>query len=270
YNLDPDKVAELLNGMSEAERKKVKAILPVHLYGQSADMAPMMETADKYGIAVIEDAAQAIGTRYPMGNKVVKAGAIGLAGCFSFFPSKNLGGFGDGGMVVTNDDEFAGQLRILRMHGAKPKYYHSFIAGNFRLDPIQAAVLKVKLPHLDDWHAGRQKNAAYYDENMSVPQVKCPKIAYQREYHIYNQYVIFAEDRDNLKKSLDAKEIGTNIYYPVPFHTQPCFKYLGYKYGDFSVSEAATEHTLALPVFPELEQDQLDFVIDSIREFYNA
>ncbi|MBC8465923.1 DegT/DnrJ/EryC1/StrS family aminotransferase [bacterium] len=270
YNLDPDKVTELLSGMSESERKKVKAILPVHLYGQSADMAPLMKTAEKYGIAVIEDAAQAIGASYPLENKNIKAGTIGLAGCFSFFPSKNLGGFGDGGMVATNHDEFVDKLRILRTHGAKPKYYHSLIGGNFRLDPIQAAVLNVKLPHLDGWHAGRQKNAAYYDANINIQQVKCPVIAYQREYHIYNQYVIFAEDRDNLEKYLVEKEIGCNIYYPVPFHTQPCFKDLSYKKGDFPVSEVAAEHTLALPIFPELIKDQLDFVINSIRDFYNA
>ncbi len=269
YNLDPVKTAELIEGMPESERSKVKAIIPVHLYGQAADMAPLREVADKYGIPVIEDAAQAIGTKYEMNGETVKAGSIGKAGCFSFFPSKNLGGVGDGGMVVTNDDEYADFVRILRVHGAKPKYYHSYIGGNFRLDPIQAAALNVKLKYLDSWHKGRQDNAAYYDEHLDIPSVKTPKIAYKREYHIYNQYVIYAENRDSLMKFLSEKEIGTAIYYPVPFHLQPCFSNLGYKKGDFPNSEAAADRTLALPIYPELPQDQQNYVIESIKEYYN-
>ncbi len=271
YNLDPDKVDESLRNMSDSERKKVKAILPVHLYGQTADMNVLMEVSEKYGIPVIEDGAQAIGSQIPMGDKVAKVGTIGLAGCFSFFPSKNLGAAGDGGMVVTNDDEFADYLRLLRNHGAKPKYYHSYIGGNFRLDPMQAAILQVKLPHLDSWHAGRQKNAAYYDEQMAdIPEVKTPVIAYNREYHIYNQYVILVPRRDELMAYLGEKEIGTNIYYPVPFHMQPCFKDLGLKEGDYPESEKAANGSLALPIYPELTKDQLDHVIGSIREFYNG
>ena len=271
YNLDPGKTDELLSNMSDADRKKVKAILPVHLYGQSADMNGLMEVSKKYGIPVIEDGAQAIGARIPMGDKIVKAGSIGLAGCFSFFPSKNLGAAGDGGMVVTNDDEFAAYIRILRVHGSKPKYYHSYIGGNFRLDPIQAAILQVKLPHLENWHAGRQKNAEYYDEQLAdFQEVKTPLIAYNRQYHIYNQYVILVPRRDELMAFLGKKEIGTNIYYPVPFHLQPCFKNLGLKQGDFPASEEAANCSLALPIYPELSKDQLDHVISSIREFYNA
>ena len=271
YNLDPGKTDELLKSLSESDRKKVKAILPVHLYGQSADMNGLMEVSEKYGIPIIEDGAQAIGARIPMGDKVVRAGSIGLAGCFSFFPSKNLGAAGDGGMIVTNDDEYESFVRILRVHGGKPKYYHSYIGGNFRLDPLQAAILQVKLPHLDSWHEGRQKNAAYYDEQLSdIPEVKTPVIAYDRDYHIYNQYVILVPRRDKLMAFLGEKEIGTNIYYPVPFHLQPCFKYLGLKEGDFPESEAAANGSLALPIYPELSKDQLDYVIGSIREFYNA
>ena len=271
YNLDPGKTDELLSNMSDADRKKVKAILPVHLYGQSAEMNGLMEVSKKYGIPVIEDGAQAIGARIPMGDKIVKAGSIGLAGCFSFFPSKNLGAAGDGGMVVTNDDEFAAYIRILRVHGSKPKYYHSYIGGNFRLDPIQAAILQVKLPHLENWHAGRQKNAEYYDEQLAdFQEVKTPLIAYNRQYHIYNQYVILVPRRDELMAFLGKKEIGTNIYYPVPFHLQPCFKNLGLKQGDFPASEEAANCSLALPIYPELSKDQLDHVISSIREFYNA
>jgi len=271
YNLDPGKTDELLSNMSDADRKKVKAILPVHLYGQSADMNGLMEISEKYGIPVIEDGAQAIGARIPMGDKIVKAGSIGLAGCFSFFPSKNLGAAGDGGMVVTNDDEFAAYIRILRVHGSKPKYYHSYIGGNFRLDPIQAAILQVKLPHLENWHAGRQKNAEYYDEQLAdIQEVKTPLIANNRQYHIYNQYVILVPRRDELMAFLGKKEIGTNIYYPVPFHLQPCFKNLGLKQGDFPASEEAANCSLALPIYPELSKDQLDHVISSIREFYNA
>jgi dTDP-4-amino-4,6-dideoxygalactose transaminase len=271
YNLDPGKTDELLKSMSDSERKKVKAILPVHLYGQTADMNGLMKVSEKYGIPVIEDGAQAIGARIPMGEKIEKAGIIGLAGCFSFFPSKNLGAAGDGGMVVTNDDEFADYLRMLKNHGARPKYYHSHIGGNFRLDPLQAAILKVKLPHLDSWTAGRQKNAAYYDAQMAdIPEVKTPVIAYDRNYHIYNQYVILVPRRDELMAYLGEKEIGTNIYYPVPFHLQPCFKDLGLKEGDFPASEAAANGSLALPIYPELTIDQLDHVISSIREFYNG
>jgi dTDP-4-amino-4,6-dideoxygalactose transaminase len=271
YNLDPGKTEELLKSLNEADLKRVKAILPVHLYGQSADMSGLMELSEKYGIPIIEDGAQAIGARIPIGDNVLKAGTIGLAGCFSFFPSKNLGAAGDGGMVVTNDDEFANYLRLLRNHGAKPKYYHSYIGGNFRLDPLQAAILQVKLPHLECWHEGRQKNATYYDEQLAdMAEVKTPIIAYEREYHIYNQYVILVPRRDELMAFLGEREIGTNIYYPVPFHLQPCFKDLGLKEGDFPASEATANGSLALPIYPELSKEQLDHVISSIREFYNA
>ena len=269
YNIDPEQCRKVLEGLNNDDRKRVKAILPVHLYGQSADMQPLMELADHFNIPVVEDGAQAIGTRYTMNSGTVKVGAVGLLGCLSFFPSKNLGGLGDGGMVVTNDDKLADQVRILRVHGAKPKYYHSFIGGNFRLDTIQAAALLVKLPHLDKWHAGRQRIASYYDEKLAdIPQVKRPKIACKREYHIYNQYVIAVDRRDELMKFMQDKGISTAIYYPVPFHLQPCFEYLGYRKGDFSVSEMAAERTLALPIYPELTIEQLEYIVETIHEFY--
>lgn len=267
YNLDP----VLLKDWFEKNKDRagrVKAIIPVHLYGQCADMDPILKIANEHGIPVIEDAAQAIGAKYPSESGVKKAGSMGDMGCFSFFPSKNLGAMGDGGMVVTNDEALAGKLVKLRNHGAAPKYYHALIGGNFRLDPMQAAVLLVKLPHLDSWHAGRQENAVYYDENLNAEGVTKPAIAYKREYHIYNQYIISIPDgRDQLREELKAKDIGHEVYYPVPFHEQECFQYLGYKKGDFPKSEYAAQHTLALPIYPELTTDMQDYIIQAIEAF---
>ncbi|MBZ0256258.1 DegT/DnrJ/EryC1/StrS family aminotransferase, partial [bacterium] len=269
YDLCPNALKEWFASASKDDIASVKAIIPVHLYGQCADMDPILEISNQYGIPVIEDAAQAIGAQYPSKDGLKKAGTMGAIGCFSFFPSKNLGGVGDGGMVVTSDDALAEKLAKLRNHGAKPKYYHAMIGGNFRLDPIQAAVLLVKLPHLDSWHSMRQKNAAYYDENLNVENVVKPKVAYQRENHIYNQYVLCTSGRrDDLRKFLSENEIGNEVYYPVPFHEQECFQYLGYKSGDFPKSEHASTHTIALPIYPELTNDMQDFVIEKIQEFY--
>ena len=198
---------------------------------------------------------------------------MGALGCFSFFPSKNLGCIGDGGMVVTNDPGLNEKLKMLRNHGAKPKYYHAMIGGNFRLDPIQAAVLLVKLPHLDQWHTMRQQNAAYYDEKLKDLDVKTPFVAYGRDHHIYNQYVISVpENRDGLRQSLADNNVSTEIYYPVSFHMQACFSELGYREGDFPNSEYAARHTIALPVYPELTREMQDYVVDKIREGlrYNA
>jgi len=268
YNLSPAALRHWF-GANKEKIDKVKAIIPVHLYGQSSDMDSTLDVAGEHNIAVIEDAAQAIGARYPSKSGVKKAGTIGTMGCFSFFPSKNLGGIGDGGMVVTNDATIDEKLKKLRNHGAKPKYYHALIGGNFRLDPIQAAILLVKLPHLDKWHAMRQENAAYYDKNLNVEGIKNPVVAYKREYHIYNQYVIsVTEQRDELKKFLTENNIGTEIYYPVPFHEQECFRYLGYKSGDFPNSEYAATHTIALPIYPELTIEMQNYVIGKIGEFY--
>lgn len=268
YNLSPAALRKWFESEID-KRDKVKAIIPVHLYGQCADMDPILEIAREYNIPVIEDAAQAIGTRYPSKTGTKKAGTMDTMGCFSFFPSKNLGAMGDGGMVVTNDATINEKLKKLRNHGAKPKYYHAFIGGNFRLDPIQAAILLVKLPHLDKWHSLRQENASHYDKNLNVKGITKPVVAYKREFHIYNQYVIsVAEKRDDLRKFLTENTIGTEIYYPVPFHEQECFRYLGYKSGDFPNSEYAATHTIALPIYPELTTEMQDHVIEKIGEFY--
>ena len=249
--------------------KRVKAIIPVHLYGQFADMEPILEAASKYNVPVIEDAAQAIGSQYPSGSQVKKAGSMGTTGCFSFFPSKNLGGIGDGGMVTICDSDLAEKIARLRNHGSKPKYYHSLIGGNFRLDPVQAAVLLVKLPHLEQWHGRRRQNAAYYDEHLKVEGIRTPPIAYARDKHIYNQYVISVpERRDELKAYLKDNDIGCEVYYPVPFHEQKCFQYLGYGADDFPNSTYAARHTLALPVYPELTEEMQNRVIEKIGEFY--
>lgn len=268
YNISPLALKAWFAG-NKADAAKVKAIIPVHLYGQCADMDAILETAEERGIPVIEDAAQAIGSRYPSKAGVKKAGAMGTVGCFSFFPSKNLGGIGDGGIVTVNDEALAKKIACLRNHGAEPKYYHSMIGGNFRLDTIQAAALLVKLPHLDKWHEMRQSNAAYYDEYIKTAGVKKPAIAYKREYHIYNQYILSVPGRrDELRKFLAANEIGCEVYYPVAFHEQECFRYLCYKAGDFPNSEHAARNTIALPIYPELTRKMQDFVIEKIDEFY--
>jgi dTDP-4-amino-4,6-dideoxygalactose transaminase len=266
-NLDPRALASWLE-RNPGDAAKVKAIIPVHLYGQCADMDPIMAIARARGIAVLEDAAQAIGATYPGKAGVQKAGAIGELGAYSFFPSKNLGGIGDGGLVVTNDDVLGEKLTRLRAHGAKPKYYHSMIGGNFRLDTIQAAALKVKLPFLESWHQRRRSAAAYYDAKLPAAIVTTPTCAWGREHHVYNQYVVAVKgDRDKLKAHLAERGVETSIFYPVPFHLQRCFADLGYARGALPESERAADHTLALPIFPELTRAQQDHVIASIGAF---
>lgn len=253
----------------EALRDRVKAIMPVHLYGQCADMDPILETARQFDVPVVEDAAQAIGAQYPSAAGPRMAGSMGAMGCLSFYPTKNLGGIGEGGMILTDDDALAEKLRRLRNHGANPKYHHAMIGGNFRLDPVQAAALLVKLPHLDSWHARRREHAAYYDERIQWDAVTTPAVRYRRDCHIYNQYVIsLADRRDELQRHLTDNDIGTEIYYPVAFHEQECFQYLGGRRGDFPNAEHAARHTLALPIYPELTPDMQDFVIDTIRGFH--
>ncbi|MFP6617552.1 MAG: DegT/DnrJ/EryC1/StrS family aminotransferase, partial [Candidatus Hydrogenedentota bacterium] len=233
FNIDPGAIQTWLD-QNPDKIPWVKAIIPVHLYGQTADMDPIVDISEKYNIPVVEDAAQAIGATYPSKNGDQNAGAIGLAGCFSFFPSKNLGGIGDGGMVVTDDSALHQKLASLRNHGARPKYFHSLVGGNFRLDAIQAAALLVKLPHLESWHARRRANAAYYDEGFSGQKVVTPAITWNRDCHVYNQYVIRVLDRrDECRAFLAEREIGTEVYYPVPLHLQECFASLGYSKGDF-------------------------------------
>jgi len=255
YNIDSMKVAD-------AVTEKTKAIMPVHLYGQMADMEPIMEVAKKHNIAVIEDAAQSITSTY----KGRKAGSVGTAGCFSFFPSKNLGGIGDGGMIVTNDEKLYERAFIMRNHGSKPKYYHKFIGGNFRLDPIQAAALLVKLPYLDGWSEARRKNAAYYNKKFEGTVVQVPYINPDC-VTIYNQYVIRVPRRDEVVAHLKENNIGCEIYYPVPMHLQKCFAYLGCREGDFGEAEKAAKEVMALPVYPELTDEMKDCVAETILSF---
>lgn len=256
YHLDPAAVAAAIG-------PRTKAIVPVHLYGLCADMDAIMAVADPLGIPVIEDACQAIGASF--GDR--RAGTIGRAGCLSFFPSKNLGGFGDGGLVTTNDAVLAHELRLLRNHGAEPKYIHARIGGNFRLDAIQAAVLRVKLPHLPQWTAMRRRNADRYRRlfaaSAAADVVALPVEPVGRT-HIYNQFVVRVAQRDRVRGYLTSHGIGTEIYYPVPFHLQECFASLGHHRGDFPVAEAAAESTLALPIYGELTEDQQRLVVETV------
>ncbi len=266
-NIDPESIRRVIDTLSAREKAGLKGIIPVHLYGQSADMSPVLDAAKAYNLVVIEDAAQAIGAEY----EKKRAGSMGDFGCFSFFPSKNLGAFGDGGMVTTDSDEFDHNLKILRNHGAEPKYYHKIAGGNFRLDALQAAIVSVKLKHLDSWTKGRRKNALKYRELIIAAGIgELVILPEERETrHIYNQFVIsLTEKRNELRLFLQESGIGTEIYYPVPLHLQECFRDLGYKKGDFPASEYAAEHTLALPVYSELSDDQMEYVVDKISAFY--
>jgi dTDP-4-amino-4,6-dideoxygalactose transaminase len=263
YNLD---VAQIESKITE----RTKAIQPVHLYGQCAEMAALREVAGKYGIPLVEDAAQAIGAE----ENGKRAGAMSEIGCFSFYPSKNLGGMGDGGMMTTDDDELAEKLFALRVHGAKVKYYHKWVGLNSRLDGFQGAVLRVKLPHLDGWSDMRKANADRYRELFTdaglAEQVVLP---FERENvrHIYNQYVVrVPERRDGLREFLTANGVGTDIYYPVPLHVQECFEFLGYREGDLPESERASRETLALPIYPELKPEQQEYVVEKIGEYFRT
>jgi len=259
YNINPDLIEARIT-------PKTKAIIPVHLYGQMVDMDPVMALAQKHNLVVIEDAAQAIGAE----DKGRRAGSIGHYGCFSFFPSKNLGCFGDGGMVMTQDAARADKLEVLRVHGSKPKYYYRLLGGNFRLDTLQAAVVKTKLPYLDGWTAARQANAARYGRLFAAAglagKVGLPVAVASR--HVYNQYVIRVAQRNQLLDFLKSKSIGVEVYYPVPLHVQDCFAYLNYKAGDFPESERAAVETLALPIYPEVTDDQAQYVVQSIAGFF--
>ncbi len=283
-NIDPVRMLEAL----EADRKngnKIKALMPVHLFGQCADMQSIMELADRFELPVIEDAAQAIGAECVVtgDNETVwhRAGSMGIDGCFSFFPSKNLGGIGDGGMVITQDKSFAARLKSLRNHGARPKYYHTMIGGNFRLDPVQASVLQIKLKHLEDWHTARRRNAALYRQlfagaGLSGEIVTLPSAVYadadngaQHNFHIYNQFIIRVPERDGLREYLRQNNIGCEVYYPLSLHRQECLKPYGFQESSFPVSEQAARETLALPVYPELEASQQEYVVEKIARFYH-
>lgn len=275
-DVDPDTFNISVPALEDAlaRTRQPKAIIPVHLFGQCADMAPIVELGRKYGVPVLEDAAQALGARHPLGA----AGAIGEAGWYSFYPTKNLGAFGDAGMVVCKDDALAKQIRALRNHGMEPRYFHHSIGGNFRIDALQSAVLSVKLPHLDTWSAGRRARADFYRREFArlglETKVKLPVESFATtgvaNHHIYNQFIIRTTRRDELRAHLTAVGIGSEIYYPLPLHLQECFRYLGNVEGDFPESECAAKETLALPIFPELAEDQQRYVVEQIAKFHSA
>lgn len=273
FNMDTHQLSNTLDSLPDKVRKRIKAIIPVHLFGQCAHMEPILRIAGKNNFKVIEDAAQSLGASCKLNGQVKMACSIGNFGCLSFFPSKNLGCFGDGGMITTDDEETFLKLRSLRVHGETVKYYHKYIGINGRLDAIQAAVLLVKLRHLDKWIKKRQENSVYYNrlfkeadllKNITPPPVQ------EEFFHVFNQFVIRASRRDDLKKHLEKNGIGCAIYYPLPLHLQECFNYLGYSRGDFPESERAAKETLALPVFPELSKDQIEYVVEQIADFYKA
>ncbi|OSX53136.1 transcriptional regulator [Anoxybacillus ayderensis] len=259
FNMDPSKIEEAITS-------RTKAILPVHLYGQMADMDPIVEIAQKYHLAIIEDAAQAIGAKY----KGKTVGELGTAATYSFFPTKNLGAYGDGGMIVTNDDEVAEKCRVIRVHGSKPKYYHHVLGYNSRLDELQAAILNVKFPHLNRWSEERRKRAVYYTErlNEKVAGIVQTPVEKEENYHVFHQYTLRVPNRDVLQQYLKDQGIATMIYYPLPLHMQPVFKELGYQEGDFPEAEKAAKEALSLPMYPELKQEEQDYVIEKIIAFY--
>lgn len=256
FNIDPNKIEDAIT-------PKTKAIIPVHLFGQMAEMDDIEYLAEKYNLYVIEDACQAIGAEY----KGKRAGSIGNTGCFSFFPTKNLGAYGDGGLITTNDEKLYEKIKLLRVHGSRKKYYHELIGHNSRLDEIQAAILRIKLKYLDHWIERRIEIAKIYSEGLKdldiiVPEVK-PYVK-----HVFHQYVIRTKNRDELQEYLANKGIGTAIYYPLPLHLQECYKDLGYREGDFPEAEKASKEVIALPMWPELTNEEVDYIIESIREFF--
>lgn len=284
YNISPAALRAYLEGCKKNAQGQlvshagqvIQAIMPVHLYGLCAAMDEILELAKSYGLAVIEDAAQALSAQYPSKNGKASAGAMGDFGCYSFFPSKNLGAFGDAGMVVCKDAAMAEKLRALRNHGGERRYYHKMVGGNFRLDALQAAVLAIKLPHLDSWSAKRRANAALYHQGFAETGLDkiltLPTEPYAASglpnHHIFNQFIVRAPRRDELCEHLGQAQIGHAIYYPLPLHIQECFAYLGYKEGDFPEAERAAKETLALPIFPELTPEQIRAVVEAIAAFY--
>ncbi|USK49616.1 DegT/DnrJ/EryC1/StrS family aminotransferase [Bacillus sp. CMF12] len=259
FNIDPNKIEAAITD-------KTKAIIPVHLYGQMADMDLIKEIAGKYQLKIIEDAAQAIGAKYKGKN----VGELGTAATYSFFPTKNLGAYGDGGMIVTDDDMLAEKARVIRVHGSKPKYYHHVLGYNSRLDELQAAILNVKFPYLEEWSKNRRERANCYTKklNEKLDGIIQTPIEKEGNYHVFHQYTLRVPSRDNLQQYLKEHGIATMIYYPMPLHVQPVFKELGYKEGDLPETERAAKEALSLPMYPELKQEQQDFVIDKINEFY--
>ncbi len=285
YNISPDALARYLDqdcergadGMlKERAGRTLRAIVPVHLFGLCCDMKPIQAIAERAGLVVIEDAAQAIGAEYPWEGEVARAGTMGEVGYLSFYPSKNLGAAGDAGMVICRDETLANKVRICRQHGMERRYFHQFVGGNFRLDEIQAAILNVKLPHLDEWSAARRVVADRYREEFKrhglAHRIQLPAEPYRdhglTNQHIYHQFVIRTPDRDGLRDYLTKKQIGNAIYYPLGLHQQECFDYLGYREGDLPETERAARETLAIPIYPEITRDQQLFVVDAIEEFF--
>jgi dTDP-4-amino-4,6-dideoxygalactose transaminase len=285
YNISPDAIAQHLEQhcrragdgrVVDAQGRTVRAVMPVHLFGLCCEMDAIMRIAREFGLMVIEDAAQAIGAEYPSAQGKRQAGTIGEVGCFSFYPSKNLGAAGDAGLVVCRDDALAERLRVCRQHGMEPRYFHHFVGGNFRLDEIQAAILNVKLPHLDRWSAARRKVANVYREEFTrrglTAHITLPAEPYRdaglTNHHIYHQYVIRTARRDELRAHLTQREIGTAIYYPLGLHQQECFAYLGHREGDLPETERAARETLALPIYPELTPEAQSAVVEAIAEFF--
>ncbi len=270
FNLDPTQIEDAIGS-------DTRALLPVHLFGQSAEMDALCDIAARHGLPIVEDAAQALSATYASATRdaTLHCGAIGTLGCYSFFPSKNLGGFGDGGIIVTSDEQLAERARVLRVHGGRQMYHHRWVGWNSRLDALQAAVLRVKLPHLDDWSRGRAANAARYDRLfgesglLESGNIRLP-VRSEHARHIFNQYTVRVERRDELKKRLDAERIGNSIYYPVPLHLQECFSELGYREGDFPNAEQASSAVISLPVYPELLAAQQDRVVDALVRFYRG
>lgn len=262
-DIEPDTFLMRVDQVEKKINLKTKAIMPVHLFGQSVDMDPLIELSGKYNLKIIEDAAQAIGSQYKGRN----VGTMGHAGCFSFFPSKNLGGFGDGGLVSTNDEAVNERLKGLRVHGGQVQYHHNEVGLNARLDALQADVISVKLPYLKSWTEGRRKNAALYNDLFKGNSAVITPVEKDGRYHIYNQYVIRVQNRDELKAHLTANDIGCAVYYPLSLHQQKCFASLGYETGDFLESEKAARETLALPVYSELSEEQIKFVAETVNTF---
>ncbi|MGN7175941.1 transcriptional regulator [Paenibacillus sp. FSL R5-0490] len=259
FNIDPSKIEAAIT-------EKTKAIIPVHLYGQMADMESIAKIAEKHNLAIVEDAAQAIGSKHN-GKSV---GELGTAATYSFFPTKNLGAYGDGGMIVTDNDDVAEKCRVIRVHGSKPKYYHHVLGYNSRLDELQAAVLNVKFPHLDTWSEMRRKNADTYTSLLKekVGDHVVTPVEKEGNYHVFHQYTLRVENRDELQKYLQEQGVSTMIYYPLPLHVQPVFQELGYKEGDLPITEKAAKEALSLPMFPELKREQQEYVVEKIAEFY--
>ena len=281
FNIDTHKLRELLE--LEIEKKgnlRIKGIIPVHLYGQCVDMTPVRSLAEKYGLFVLEDAAQAVGSEYLLNSDIKRACTLGDLGILSFYPAKNLGAYGDAGMVLTDDQDLADRMKLLRVHGSSNKYMYDILGGNFRMDAIQAVVLRIKLKHLDKWILGRQQKAKAYDERFQEEGlverglIQTPKAVYRdsilKYFHTYHQYIIRADSRDDLQLHMREKGVPSAIFYPKPLHLQKCFSYLGYKEGDFPESEKAASEVLGLPIYPELSDENQEFVVSTIKDFYTG